>query len=95
MADQVDDQILSGYINGYTKPVQWVAWWAAEVDAASKAALGTLLFDPKTDALVDLTSPEVRASVIRVVLTNPPLRRKVEAEWEELLVSLVERMGET
>ena len=60
-----------------TVPANWVIWWSDAEEGDAKQRLSDVLFDPSTDALHDLTTPEIRAEVLDAVVDSPYLRKIV------------------
>lgn len=85
------DELTLAYLHK-TKPVQWVAWYAAVQDAEAKLALRTILFESTTDSLRDLTADSVRALVVDCVLKHKPLSRMVVLETDAI-VEAIQRLS--
>jgi hypothetical protein len=60
-----------------TVPVNWVIWWSDAEEGDAKRRLYDVLFDPSTDALRDLTVPEIRERVLDAVVDSPGLQEIV------------------
>ena len=88
MSDRRDEEMLIGYVRGYTKPVQWLGWWRNTAGTPASDRLGAVLFEPDGATLRDLSAPSVREDVVRVVLESDALRRAVVLEVEHLLDSV-------
>ncbi len=93
MNDRPGEDLIVGYIRGYTKPVQWIGWWLDAAGTPAGESLGTVLFEPDGETSRDLTGPVVRDEVIRVILESEPLRQAVGAEAERFLETVAERLA--
>ncbi|MHB1557684.1 MAG: hypothetical protein ACYC61_09410 [Isosphaeraceae bacterium] len=94
MSDQSRDDLIAGYIRGYTQPMQWVGWCLDAAGTPAEQDLAAVLHEPGGEVLRDLTAPEVREAVIRAVLASEVLRLTVESELERFLESLADRLGQ-
>ncbi len=94
MSDRPPDDLIAGYIRGYTQPMQWVGWCLNAAGTPAENALASVLHEPGGEVLRDLTAPEVREAVIRAVLASEVLREIVGPEVERFLGSLADRLGQ-
>src|SRR5688500_8053136 len=84
MDDQLDTDLIAAYIVRYTQHIQWVSWWLDATDDDAGDGLRSVLFEPGTEALRDLTAPGVRQAVVEAVLASPRLCRAVGAEADRI-----------
>jgi hypothetical protein len=89
-----EDEVITGYVLGHSIPVHWVNWWFALTDPSAREALGSLIFEPGGEVLRDLTLPEIRESVTRLVLANDPLRTLVGVELDKLLDDTADKVSQ-